>query len=39
MYDSLTEESVRVLQNTLNLPVNGIVGAATWRDIVEYSKS
>ena len=39
MYDSLTEESVKALQKILNLPVNGIVGAATWRDIVEYSKS
>ena len=39
MYDSLTEESVKALQKILNLPVNGLVGAATWRDIVEYSKS
>lgn len=38
-YDELTEQSVRVLQKLLQLPVNGIVGGATWNDIVEYSKS
>ncbi len=38
-YDELTEQSVRVLQKLLQLPVNGIVGGATWYEIVEYSKS
>ena len=38
-YDELTERSVRVLQKLLQLPVNGIVGGATWNDIVEYSKT
>lgn len=38
-YDELTEQSVRVLQKLLQLPVNGIVGGSTWNDIVEYSKS
>lgn len=39
VYDDLTEQSVRVLQEILNLPVNGVVGAATWYDIIKYSKS
>lgn len=38
-YDSLTQQSVRVLQEILQLPVNGIVGAATWNDIIAYSKT
>lgn len=38
-FDDLTEQSVRRLQEILQLPVNGIVGASTWNDIVEYSKN
>lgn len=37
-FDDLTEKSVRKLQEILLLPVNGIVGAVVWYDIVEYSK-
>ena len=37
-YDDLTEESVKKLQELFQLPVNGVVGASTWQDIVEYSK-
>lgn len=39
IFDDLTEQSVRVLQEILNLPVNGVVGAATWYDIIQYSKN
>jgi len=38
-YDTLTQQSVRVLQELLQLPVNGIVGAAVWNDILAYSKT
>lgn len=38
-FDSLTEQSVKVLQELLNLPVNGAVGAIVWQSIVDYSKS
>lgn len=38
-FDELTEQSVRTLQEILQLPVNGVVGASTWNDIVEYSKN
>ena len=38
-FDDLTESSVKRLQEILQLPVNGAVGAVVWNDIVEYSKS
>lgn len=38
-FDDLTESSVKKLQEILQLPVNGAVGAAVWNDIIEYSKS
>lgn len=36
-FDELTESSVRKLQELFNLPVNGFVGASTWKDIVDYA--
>ncbi len=38
-FDDLTEMSVKKLQELLQLPVNGIVGASTWNDIVTYSEN
>ena len=38
-FDELTEQSVRRLQQILQLPVTGAVGGAVWNDIVAYSKS
>ena len=38
-FDSLTEQSVKVLQELLSLPVNGAVGAVVWNNIVNYSKT
>lgn len=37
-FDSLTEDSVKTIQKLTNLPVNGVVGPATWYQIVEMSK-
>ena len=37
-YDRLTEESVLAIQKDNQLPVNGVVGPATWNRIVELSK-
>ena len=38
-FDSLTESSVKAIQKMANLPENGVVGPATWYQIVEMSKS
>lgn len=38
-FDDLTEQSVKVLQELLDLPVTGAVTAPVWYDIVEYSKT
>ena len=38
-FDSLTEQSVKKLQGIFGLPANGVVGASTWNDIVDYSKN
>lgn len=38
-FDELTEQSVKVLQEILNLPVNGVVDAPTWNDIRVYSEN
>jgi peptidoglycan hydrolase-like protein with peptidoglycan-binding domain len=39
VFDDLTEQSVKVLQELLQLPVTGAVTAPVWYDIVEYSKT
>ena len=39
VFDELTESSVKKLQQLLELPVNGFVGASTWKDIVDYANS
>lgn len=38
-FDSLTESSVKAIQKMAKLPENGVVGPATWYQIVEMSKS
>ncbi len=38
-FDDLTEQSVIAVQKRFNIDVNGIVGAATWYQIVEWAKS
>lgn len=38
-FDDLTELSVRKLQEILQLPVTGAVGAVVWKEIVDYSKN
>ena len=38
-FDSLTEQSVRFLQEKFNLDPTGVVTAATWYDIVDYQKN
>ena len=37
-FDNLTEQSVKKIQKDKNLPINGVVGPATWYEIVELSK-
>lgn len=37
-YDSLTEKSIKYIQEKTNLNVNGVTTAATWYNIVEMSK-
>lgn len=37
-FDSLTEQSVKMLQKKFQLDPTGVVTAATWYDIVEYQK-
>lgn len=37
-YDNLTEQSVRALQRRFGIKATGIVGPATWYNIVELSK-
>ena len=38
-FDELTESSVKKLQQILELPVNGFVGAVVWNQIVDYANS
>ena len=38
-FDDLTEESIKFIQKKYNLPVNGIVGPATWNKIISWSES
>ena len=38
-YDSLTEKSIRFLQDKLGLDSNGVVTAETWSKIVDYQKN
>ena len=38
-FDDLTEESIKFIQKKYNLPVNGIVGTATWNKIISLSES
>ena len=38
VFDKLTEDSVKKIQNDYNLDVTGIVGPLTWRKVVELSK-
>ncbi len=38
-YDRLTEQSVTAIQKENSLPINGVVGPATWNKIVELSKA
>lgn len=39
IFDNLTKQSILYIQNKFDLEKNGIVGPATWRKIVELSKT